>query len=502
VVTSSQDPNQRDFGTTLVTAPPLDAATYRAAVASRAVLADALRRGRTAPSPTVADRGRRTRQGAHRPLRGQQHVASLFRVLVRDDDPERARDLANAIAAAAVAWDEQRATRALETIVESLEAQIASIDAEIAAAGDVHPIEGLVRTRADLRCSSPPPAPCAAAPSAPRAPRGRRRPREPVSPAPTRNAALAGCSPCSSPTACCCCATRSTPACAASTTSPAARRSPCSPSSRKVEGAPPPAAGGASYLRTAIGFATADADPKVLLVTSTGAGTASRAWRWRWPRASRGSTTASCCSTPTCASRCWAASTASTPSTPHRPRRARRPADRPSPHRALGATSRSTSCPASSPRPTPPSCCRTTRATCCTTGAALRRHRHRQRAGAAGRRRADRGAPHATGVVFAVSVPDADRRRWRRRRAAAARGRAGARHRRHQPPARASRDGGARPVSTAWSSPTPGSVAGLRGSPTATRPGSDQPAHDAVTPDDLIDDSVPAPRVATATRDG
>ena len=43
LVTSAQDPNQRDFGTTLVTAPALDVATYRVAITSRPVIVDALR---------------------------------------------------------------------------------------------------------------------------------------------------------------------------------------------------------------------------------------------------------------------------------------------------------------------------------------------------------------------------------------------------------------------------------------------------------------------------
>jgi len=111
VVTSPQDPNQRSFGTTLVTAPPLDAASYRAAIASRSVLADALRRvdGGTPTSLAVEGLGKALT------VRSEgTNTASPFRRQVRDGDSERARDLANAIAAAAVAWDEQRATRSLE----------------------------------------------------------------------------------------------------------------------------------------------------------------------------------------------------------------------------------------------------------------------------------------------------------------------------------------------------------------------------------------------------
>ena len=146
VVTSSQDPNQRSFGTTLVTAPPLDIASYRAAVASRPVLADAWRRV-VGAAPTDAELDALQRSLTVR-SEGT-NVSSLLRLLVRDTDPARARDLANAIALAAVAWDEQRATRSLETIVESLQAQIASIDDELAIETG-QAAEALLRTRGDL----------------------------------------------------------------------------------------------------------------------------------------------------------------------------------------------------------------------------------------------------------------------------------------------------------------------------------------------------------------
>jgi len=269
VVTSSQDPNQRSFGTTLVTAPPLDAASYRAAIAGRTVLADALRTIDGTPPSAIAvedlDKALTVRSEGT-------NTASLFRLQVRDGDAERARDIANAIAAAAVTWDEQRATRALEVIVESLQAQIASIDLEIAAAGDT-PIEGLTRTRADLALQL----------SSARALRsgavGRLElletavaPRTPVSPRPIRNAALAGLLAIfltygllllrnALDTR-----LRGLDDLARTTKLPVLAEFPVVAGRRRL---PPEAA---SYLRTAIGFATTDADPKVLLVTSTGPG--------------------------------------------------------------------------------------------------------------------------------------------------------------------------------------------------------------------------------------
>lgn len=268
VVSSAQDPNQRDFGTTLVTAPPLATNSYIVAINSRPVLAAALEAidGR---APTVAEVDAfddaltiRTEGTA---------ASSLIRLLVRDAEPARARDLANALAGAAVQWDEQRATRSLESIIESLQAQIASIDTELAATVDA-PNEGLARTRADLALQL----------SSARALRsgavGRLElleaadlPRTPVSPRPTRNAILAALLAIFAAYGLVLLQNaldtrvRSLDDLARTTGLPLLAEFP------KVDGGrrklPKEAA---SYLRTAVSFATTDSDPKVLLVTSTG----------------------------------------------------------------------------------------------------------------------------------------------------------------------------------------------------------------------------------------
>ena len=268
IVSSSQDPNQRDFGTTLVTAPPLDANAYRVAITSRPVLAGVLEEldGRAA---TAADVDRLERSLTVRA--DGTSTTSLFRLVVVDESPTRARDLANAIANAAIQWDAQRATRSLESIIDSLESQIASIDAELATET---PAAGLDRARGDLALQL----------SSARALRsgaiGRLElleaadvPRFPVSPRPTRNAALAGM------------------LAAALVYGVLLVLNLLDTRVRNLEelvrvtGLPllaefPKVAGGrrmlpkeaASYLRTAVSFATAsDAEPKVLLVTSTGA---------------------------------------------------------------------------------------------------------------------------------------------------------------------------------------------------------------------------------------
>ena len=151
LIVSAQDPNQRSFGTTLVTAPALDVATYRSAITSRPVLMDAYRElhalgGETSSSADVA------RFIGPVTVRAEDaRASSILRVQAQANDPARARDVANAVAAAAVRWDEQRATRSLETIIASLNAQLTSIDLELEAATDEAPIEGLLRARGELQ---------------------------------------------------------------------------------------------------------------------------------------------------------------------------------------------------------------------------------------------------------------------------------------------------------------------------------------------------------------
>lgn len=152
ILTASQDPNQRDFGTTLVTAPPLDVATYRAAIASRPVIAAALAALKD-EAPTEQEMNGLL--GAVSVRSEGTAASSILRIQVRDLDPDRARDLANAVATAALTWDAQRATRTLESIIDSLQAQIASVDEELALASSSDALEttgvaGLERNRAEL----------------------------------------------------------------------------------------------------------------------------------------------------------------------------------------------------------------------------------------------------------------------------------------------------------------------------------------------------------------
>jgi len=271
LVAATQDPNRPGFGTTLVTAPLLDANAYGIAVASRAVLASALQAldGRTPEARDVDGL-----QGALSVRAEGTTTSPLLRLRVRNVAPDRARDVANAVAAAAIRWDEQRATLAIENIIESLTAQIGSIDAELAAGTtDGAPVDGLQRARTDLALQL----------SSARALRsgavgrlelleGADAPRAPVSPRPLRSAAVAGLFGVLLVYGLLLLRGALDTRLRNLDALERASRLPVLAGFPKVTGRrnlPPDAA---AYLRTAIGFVTAEATPMIVLVTSTGPG--------------------------------------------------------------------------------------------------------------------------------------------------------------------------------------------------------------------------------------
>ena len=145
LVATHSDPSAPAFGNVLVTAPSLDAGTYRTAILSRAVIEPAI----AILAADGVDTGGR--------LGGQLSVttsgssaATFMRLEVRADNPERAARIANAVSRAAVEWDVRRATRSLETIILALQSQIDGIDVELATPLDENTREGLLRSRDDL----------------------------------------------------------------------------------------------------------------------------------------------------------------------------------------------------------------------------------------------------------------------------------------------------------------------------------------------------------------
>ena len=145
LVASHADPSTRTFGNVLVTAPTLDAQSYRTAILSRAVIDPAT----AILAADGIDTG--TRLGEQLRVTTSGSLATtVIRVEVLASQPERAAQIANAVARAAVEWDEARATRSLETIIIALQSQIDGIDVELATPLDENTRDGLLRSRGDL----------------------------------------------------------------------------------------------------------------------------------------------------------------------------------------------------------------------------------------------------------------------------------------------------------------------------------------------------------------
>jgi succinoglycan biosynthesis transport protein ExoP len=128
VLAAQTNPELRQFGLSLVTAPPLDVGAYRVAGSSDAVLRGALERmGVEEPRP-----------GQVRSLRGDVEVraedvttSSLLHIIGEGSRPETAANRANAVANALVNWDRVRASEAMDQLVASLEMQIENMSEQI-----------------------------------------------------------------------------------------------------------------------------------------------------------------------------------------------------------------------------------------------------------------------------------------------------------------------------------------------------------------------------------
>lgn len=120
---------QSNFGVSLVTAPVVDTSAYLAAAKSYPVLVEALNvLGENDPdAKTVAAFAKLV---SVRLEAAQQ--SSLIRLTVRDADPQWAARAANALAAGLLHWDTTRAKQNLQVIVHTLETQVQAFDTEIA----------------------------------------------------------------------------------------------------------------------------------------------------------------------------------------------------------------------------------------------------------------------------------------------------------------------------------------------------------------------------------
>ena len=127
VVNSNTTPGS--FDVSLVTAPRIDAAAYRAAVFSGPVLDEALRfLGNS--DPTLAQQ--RDLADATNVNVTQMDESSVIGIVTRGSSPDLAASRANALTQALLAWDQRRASRTLSTVMQTLEAQIAALEEQIA----------------------------------------------------------------------------------------------------------------------------------------------------------------------------------------------------------------------------------------------------------------------------------------------------------------------------------------------------------------------------------
>lgn len=149
---SSQPASSSNFGVTLVTSPAVDVTAYRTAATSVPLLQNALiELGVEATDPRLVEDFRdrvdvRTETTS---------LSSLVHVEVEGTDPREIAVEAQAVANALLQWDRNRATSNLENIVQTLEAEIAALDAQIAesnrddSVGGEEQLEALQGLRAD-----------------------------------------------------------------------------------------------------------------------------------------------------------------------------------------------------------------------------------------------------------------------------------------------------------------------------------------------------------------
>ncbi len=151
VLAAETNPDFTRFGVSPVVAPPVDVSAYVVVAKSDTVLADALARaGQTEVTPG----GVRSLR-SHTTLRtSDTRTSSLIMVAVQNDDPQVAADRANGLADALVDWDKQRATRSIEQISTALQQQIDQLAEQIRAlqslndASRQNEITGLITLRA------------------------------------------------------------------------------------------------------------------------------------------------------------------------------------------------------------------------------------------------------------------------------------------------------------------------------------------------------------------
>jgi non-specific protein-tyrosine kinase len=151
---SHSAPDLRQFGISPVTAAPLDAGAYRIAAFSDPVLDTALANLNDTTGMSMSKA--RLRSGVMIRIEEMRN-SSLLHFDVEDLSPTVAAARANALALALVEWDRQRAGQRLTQGIEILSSQIGALSEEIrslqVAGAPQDQIDGLIRQRAELQQS-------------------------------------------------------------------------------------------------------------------------------------------------------------------------------------------------------------------------------------------------------------------------------------------------------------------------------------------------------------
>ncbi len=116
------------FGVSLVTAPSIDVNAYREAARSNPVLLASME-SLGSSQVTTEELEEFAKQLTARTQ--ENRLSSMLYLDFTADTPEAAAAAANAVAGNLLEWDTERATRNLQTIVDTLEAQIASLDSQL-----------------------------------------------------------------------------------------------------------------------------------------------------------------------------------------------------------------------------------------------------------------------------------------------------------------------------------------------------------------------------------
>ncbi len=154
VLASSSTADFRSFGVSPFVAPAIDVGAYQVASRSDSVASAALAR---LGSPDASPSSIRSEYSVA--ARSDSNASSLLTVTGRSGTPQRAADVANAVAASLVAWDVERATRSVAQVVSALEQQIGALTEQVRALqalGDASrqsEIDGLISLRAQQQQS-------------------------------------------------------------------------------------------------------------------------------------------------------------------------------------------------------------------------------------------------------------------------------------------------------------------------------------------------------------